>query len=91
MRAMAVCHIRFLAGLHGYCWIRVSPTELSVLARDDWQPLLSWPLSDIKKYGKDDGVFSFEVGPVSQFGPGIYYFAALHPEDIFRVVDRYHA
>jgi hypothetical protein len=36
-------------GLRGHCWLRVTPTELSILARDDWQAIVAWPLAHIKK------------------------------------------
>ena len=39
------------------------------------------------RYGRDHGVFSFEIGEVAQLGIGAYYLQALRPEDIFRAVD----
>ena len=44
--------------------------ELHVVGRD----AIKWPFKAIRKYGEQDGVFSFESGRRCQTGSGFYAF-----------------
>ena len=54
------------AGLVGPAWIRITPEEVSLLDVDSWDELYTWPLHVIKRFGKDDGIFSFQAGSAAK-------------------------
>lgn len=65
--------------------------------------LRSWPLTvqvsllrqshsfapfGMPRFGRDQGLLSFEVGRMCALGEGVYYLATIHMMDIFDVISR---
>ena len=64
--------------------LEVSETDLILYQRG--KSPIRWPLRSLRRYGFDDGLFSFECGRRCPTGPGIYAFQCPRAEFIFNHV-----
>ncbi|KAB0389766.1 hypothetical protein E2I00_009011, partial [Balaenoptera physalus] len=78
-------------GLHGSYMLRVEGERLTLLgvgAQSQIQePLLSWPYTLLRRYGRDKVMFSFEAGRRCPSGPGTFTFQTAQGNDIFQAVE----
>ncbi|EGD79126.1 hypothetical protein PTSG_09853 [Salpingoeca rosetta] len=74
--------------LLGPAWLRIAPTSVALLAQQSWDLIMECPLSCVRKFGKDEGVLSFELGRHAPTGQGVLYLATIHMTDIFDVLGR---
>ncbi|XP_058934435.1 docking protein 1 isoform X1 [Kogia breviceps] len=78
-------------GLHGSYMLRVEAERLTLLgvrAQSQIQePLLSWPYTLLRRYGRDKVMFSFEAGRRCPSGPGTFTFQTAQGNDIFQAVE----
>eukprot|EP00051_Salpingoeca_urceolata_P028227 m.485735 g.485735 ORF g.485735 m.485735 type:complete len:633 (-) comp23944_c0_seq1:230-2128(-) len=68
-------------------WLRVSEDGLALLDGAK-RTLQAWPLTDVLRFGKDEFVFSFEIGDISRNGAGVYYLQTTYMDNIFGLLDR---
>jgi len=64
--------------------LEITEIEL-VLHRRGKQPV-KWPLRYLKRYGFEEGLFSFEAGRKNPTGPGIYSFKCRRAENLFNLL-----
>lgn len=64
--------------------LEITEVEL-VLHRRGKQPV-KWPLRYLKRYGFEEGLFSFEAGRKNPTGPGIYSFKCRRAENLFNLL-----
>jgi len=64
--------------------LEITDIEL-VLHRRGKQPV-KWPLRYLKRYGFEEGLFSFEAGRKNPTGPGIYSFKCRRAENLFNLL-----
>ena len=69
-------------GLEGRSVLALAPDELALLHHKTRQPLHAWPLAHIRRFGQDEGVFSFEVGQIDN-EPGVLFMATKRFNEIF--------
>ncbi|XP_019825424.1 docking protein 1 isoform X2 [Bos indicus] len=78
-------------GLHGSYVLRVEAERLTLLApgaqRQILEPLLFWPYTLLRRYGRDKVMFSFEAGRRCPSGPGTFTFQTAQGNDIFQAVE----
>nr|ACK56282.1 docking protein 1 [Sus scrofa] len=78
-------------GLHGSYVLRVEAEKLTLLAvaaqSQILEPLLSWPYTLLRRYGRDKVMFSFEAGRRCPSGPGTFTFQTAQGNDIFQAVE----
>ncbi|XP_023616404.1 LOW QUALITY PROTEIN: docking protein 1 [Myotis lucifugus] len=78
-------------GLHGSYVLRVEAEKLTLLTAGTQsqilEPLLSWPYTLLRRYGRDKVMFSFEAGRRCPSGPGNFTFQTAQGNDIFQVVE----
>eukprot|EP00043_Microstomoeca_roanoka_P017551 m.183721 g.183721 ORF g.183721 m.183721 type:complete len:449 (-) comp16658_c1_seq1:651-1997(-) len=74
--------------LMGPAWLRLTTDDVALLEQRSWNILVECPLHCVRKYGKDEGVLSFEFGRHAPTGQGVLYLATVHMEDIFDVLGR---
>ncbi|XP_057599697.1 docking protein 1 isoform X2 [Hippopotamus amphibius kiboko] len=78
-------------GLHGSYMLRVEAERLTLLAvgaqSQILEPLLSWPYTLLRRYGRDKVMFSFEAGRRCPSGPGTFTFQTAQGNDIFQAVE----
>ncbi|KFO30178.1 Docking protein 1 [Fukomys damarensis] len=78
-------------GLHGPYVLRVEAERLTLLALGAQgqilEPLLSWPYTLLRRYGRDKVMFSFEAGRRCPSGPGTFTFQTVQGNDIFQAVE----
>ena len=62
--------------VHGECLLEITGREVNLFAADDTQRLVAkWPLSKLRRYGRDGTKFTIEAGRfVKQFCLHIYNF-----------------
>jgi len=75
--------------LVGPAWLRVTDEEISFLDQNTWQEKAVFHLEHIRRFGRDAGILSFEVGRKCPLGEGVYYVGTIHMLDIFDVLSRY--
>ncbi|XP_040849577.1 docking protein 1 [Ochotona curzoniae] len=77
--------------LHGSYVLRVEPEKLTLLTvgaqNQLLEPLLSWPYTLLRRYGRDKVMFSFEAGRRCPSGPGTFTFQTAQGNDIFQAVE----
>ena len=66
--------------------LQLSRDWVSLLDTNSWSRLHRWPLTHVKRFGKDNNVVSLEVGNIDEV-PGIYYFATSQMDDVFNTLD----
>uniref|UniRef100_F6Y147 Docking protein 1 n=2 Tax=Monodelphis domestica TaxID=13616 RepID=F6Y147_MONDO len=80
-----------LCGLKGHYVLRVEANGLSLLVLGGQgqrkEPLLSWPYTLLRRYGRDRVMFSFEAGRRCPSGPGTFTFQTVQGNDIFQAVE----
>jgi len=64
--------------------LEITEVEL-VLHRRGKQPV-KWPLRYLRRYGFEEGLFSFEAGRKNPTGPGIYSFKCRRAENLFNLL-----
>ncbi|XP_012662861.1 docking protein 1 isoform X2 [Otolemur garnettii] len=78
-------------GLHGSYVLRVEAERLTLLTVGSQsqilEPLLSWPYTLLRRYGRDKVMFSFEAGRRCPSGPGTFTFQTTQGNDIFQAVE----
>ncbi|XP_024414325.2 docking protein 1 isoform X1 [Desmodus rotundus] len=78
-------------GLHGSYVLRVEAERLTLLTvgtqNQILEPLLSWPYTLLRRYGRDKVMFSFEAGRRCPSGPGTFTFQTAQGNDIFQAVE----
>ncbi|XP_022418793.1 docking protein 1 isoform X1 [Delphinapterus leucas] len=78
-------------GLHGSYMLRVEVERLTLLGvgaqTQIQEPLLSWPYTLLRRYGRDKVMFSFEAGRRCPSGPGTFTFQTAQGNDIFQAVE----
>ncbi|XP_030166804.1 docking protein 1 isoform X1 [Lynx canadensis] len=78
-------------GLHGSYVLRVEAEKLTLLTigaqGQILEPLLSWPYTLLRRYGRDKVMFSFEAGRRCPSGPGTFTFQTAQGNDIFQAVE----
>ncbi|XP_027692122.1 docking protein 1 isoform X3 [Vombatus ursinus] len=78
-------------GLQGHYLLRVEADGLSLLVLGGQgqkkEPLLSWPYTLLRRYGRDRAMFSFEAGRRCPSGPGTFTFQTSQGNDIFQAVE----
>lgn len=78
-------------GLHGSYVLRVETERLALLTvgaqSQILEPLLSWPYTLLRRYGRDKVMFSFEAGRRCPSGPGTFTFQTAQGNDIFQAVE----
>ncbi|XP_074086102.1 docking protein 1 [Macrotis lagotis] len=78
-------------GLQGHYLLRVEANGLSLLGLgvqgQKKEPLLSWPYTFLRRYGRDRAMFSFEAGRRCPSGPGTFTFQTSQGNDIFQAVE----
>lgn len=78
-------------GLHGSYVLRVEAEKLTLLTvgtqSQILEPLLSWPYTLLRRYGRDKVMFSFEAGRRCPSGPGNFTFQTAQGNDIFQAVE----
>ncbi|KAB1267179.1 Docking protein 1 [Camelus dromedarius] len=78
-------------GLHGSFVLRVEAERLTLLTvgaqSQILEPLLSWPYTLLRRYGRDKVMFSFEAGRRCPSGPGTFTFQTAQGNDIFQAVE----
>ncbi|XP_054449574.1 docking protein 1 isoform X2 [Pteronotus mesoamericanus] len=78
-------------GLHGSYVLRVEAERLTLLTvgtqSQILEPLLSWPYTLLRRYGRDKVMFSFEAGRRCPSGPGTFTFQTAQGNDIFQAVE----
>ncbi|XP_008575145.1 PREDICTED: docking protein 1 [Galeopterus variegatus] len=78
-------------GLHGSYVLRVEAERLTLLTvgaqSQILEPLLSWPYTLLRRYGRDKVMFSFEAGRRCPCGPGTFTFQTAQGNDIFQAVE----
>ncbi|XP_069845168.1 docking protein 1 isoform X2 [Dipodomys merriami] len=77
--------------LHGSYMLRVEAEKLTLLTLGTQsqilEPLLSWPYTLLRRYGRDKVMFSFEAGRRCPSGPGTFTFQTTQGNDIFQAVE----
>ncbi|NXS27504.1 DOK3 protein, partial [Pomatostomus ruficeps] len=73
-------------GLHGHYLISALPQSLTLKDPQSRQPLLTWPYPFLRKFGQDQGVFSFEAGRRSDTGEGTFTFSTPRAPELCRAV-----
>ncbi|XP_037383594.1 docking protein 1 isoform X3 [Talpa occidentalis] len=77
--------------LHGSYVLRVEAEKLTLLTMGAQsqilEPLLSWPYTLLRRYGRDKVMFSFEAGRRCSSGPGTFTFQTAQGNDIFQAVE----
>eukprot|EP00056_Hartaetosiga_gracilis_P017951 m.9067 g.9067 ORF g.9067 m.9067 type:complete len:425 (-) comp6258_c0_seq1:139-1413(-) len=74
--------------LQGPAWLRMTHNSVSLLHQTKWTVKIDCPLVFIKRYGKDEGIMSFEFGRKAPCGNGVLYLATIHMEDVFDVLKK---
>lgn len=78
-------------GLHGSYVLRVEAERLTLLTvgaqSQILEPLLFWPYTLLRRYGRDKVMFSFEAGRRCPSGPGTFTFQTAQGNDIFQAVE----
>lgn len=78
-------------GLQGSYMLRVEAEKLTLLTlgaqSEILEPLLSWPYTLLRRYGRDKVMFSFEAGRRCPSGPGTFTFQTTQGNDIFQAVE----
>ncbi|XP_007950849.1 docking protein 1 [Orycteropus afer afer] len=78
-------------GLHGSYVLRAETERLTLLTvatqSQRLEPLLSWPYTLLRRYGRDKVMFSFEAGRRCPSGPGTFTFQTAQGNDIFQAVE----
>lgn len=78
-------------GLHGSYVLRVEAEKLTLLTvgaqTQILEPLLFWPYTLLRRYGRDKVMFSFEAGRRCPSGPGTFTFQTAQGNDIFQAVE----
>uniref|UniRef100_G3UG73 Docking protein 1 n=4 Tax=Elephantidae TaxID=9780 RepID=G3UG73_LOXAF len=78
-------------GLHGSYMLRTEAERLTLLAMgtqsQKLEPLLYWPYTLLRRYGRDKVMFSFEAGRRCPSGPGTFTFQTAQGNDIFQAVE----
>ncbi|XP_076990798.1 docking protein 1 isoform X2 [Tamandua tetradactyla] len=78
-------------GLHGSYVLRAEAEKLTLLTlrsgSQSLEPLLSWPYTLLRRYGRDKVMFSFEAGRRCPSGPGTFTFQTAQGNDIFQAVE----
>ncbi|XP_023588260.1 docking protein 1 isoform X1 [Trichechus manatus latirostris] len=78
-------------GLQGSYVLRVEAERLTLSAvgtqSQKLEPLLSWPYTLLRRYGRDKVMFSFEAGRRCPSGPGTFTFQTAQGNDIFQAVE----
>lgn len=78
-------------GLQGSYVLRVEAEKLTLLTAGApsqlLQPRLSWPYTLLRRYGRDQLMFSFEAGRRCPSGPGTFTFQTTEGNDIFQAVE----
>ncbi|KAM5250291.1 docking protein 1 isoform 2-T3 [Hipposideros larvatus] len=78
-------------GLQGSYVLRVETERLTLLTvgaqSQILEPLLSWPYTLLRRYGRDKVMFSFEAGRRCPSGPGTFTFQTAQGNDIFQAVE----
>nr|XP_008528518.1 PREDICTED: docking protein 1 [Equus przewalskii] len=78
-------------GLHGSYVLRVEAERLTLLTvgaqSQILEPLLCWPYTLLRRYGRDKVMFSFEAGRRCPSGPGTFTFQTAQGNDIFQAVE----
>ncbi|XP_006881049.1 PREDICTED: docking protein 1 [Elephantulus edwardii] len=77
--------------LHGSYVLRAEAEGLTLLTAgtqgQGLEPLLSWPYTLLRRYGRDKVMFSFEAGRRCPSGPGTFTFQTMQGNDIFQAVE----
>ncbi|NXK63091.1 DOK3 protein, partial [Sylvietta virens] len=73
-------------GLHGHYLLSALPQSLTLKDPQSRQPLLTWPYPFLRKFGQDQGVFSFEAGRRSDSGEGTFTFSTPRAPELCRAV-----
>ncbi|XP_037662701.1 docking protein 1 [Choloepus didactylus] len=78
-------------GLQGPYVLRAEAERLTLLTMraqsQSLEPLLSWPYTLLRRYGRDKVMFSFEAGRRCPSGPGTFTFQTAQGNDIFQAVE----
>ncbi|XP_006872507.1 PREDICTED: docking protein 1 [Chrysochloris asiatica] len=78
-------------GLHGSYVLRAEAERLTLLTSgtqsQGLEPLLSWPYTLLRRYGRDKVMFSFEAGRRCPSGPGTFTFQTAQGNDIFQAIE----
>nr|XP_004668307.1 docking protein 1 [Jaculus jaculus] len=78
-------------GLHGSYMLRVEAEKLTLLTMGTQsqvlEPLISWPYTLLRRYGRDKVMFSFEAGRRCSSGPGTFTFQTTQGNAIFQAVE----
>nr|1UEF_A Chain A, Docking protein 1 [Mus musculus]1UEF_B Chain B, Docking protein 1 [Mus musculus] len=78
-------------GLQGSYILRVEAEKLTLLTlgaqSQILEPLLFWPYTLLRRYGRDKVMFSFEAGRRCPSGPGTFTFQTSQGNDIFQAVE----
>ncbi|XP_044117422.1 docking protein 1 isoform X1 [Neovison vison] len=78
-------------GLQGSYVLRVEAERLTLLTMGTQsqilEPLLFWPYTLLRRYGRDKVMFSFEAGRRCPSGPGTFTFQTAQGNDIFQAVE----
>lgn len=78
-------------GLQGSYMLRVEAERLTLLTLGTQsqvlEPLMSWPYTLLRRYGRDKVMFSFEAGRRCSSGPGTFTFQTTQGNDIFQAVE----
>ncbi|NXR15434.1 DOK3 protein, partial [Semnornis frantzii] len=73
-------------GLQGHYLLSALPQSLMLKDPQSRQPLLTWPYPFLRKFGRDQSVFSFEAGRRSDSGEGTFTFSTPRALELCRAV-----
>ena len=72
--------------LIGPAWLRITPDKIALVSQARNEDMMNCPFTCIRKFGKDSGVVSFELGTRAPTGQGVLYLTTLLMDDIMEVV-----
>lgn len=75
-------------GLQGPLWLQINMDYVVLVDRNTNALVMQWPLNHVKRFGKDIGLFSLEVGHLDP-SAGVFYFHTEQADDAFAVISRY--